>query len=170
MVRKQDVREVEEAAETIGGLLRRAVEATIADRVPDRAREAVGEFLTIDASAAPDSGSGPAQLLATLTLSRWLGLVREELADRPDRVEQVLGWIEDNVGRRFRARARYTSGVLESEAAAGEITTYRAGLGDDFLASLIWLVAGSVAVFGGGDMAWLQRLDGGAPAVTSGLL
>jgi hypothetical protein len=170
MVGKREIQEVEEAAEAIGGLLRRAVEATITDRVPDRAREAVGEFLSIDRSAAPGSTSGPAQLLATLTLSRWLGLARDRLTDRPQRVGEVLAWIEENLGKRYRARARYTAPVLESEAGAGEITSYRAALQDDFLATLIWLVAGTVAVYADGDIAWLEALDAGAPPVTSGLL
>lgn len=170
MASKQELREVEEAAEAIGGLLMRAVAATIAAPSPVPAREAVGEFLSIDTSAAPDSGSGPAQLLATLTLSRWFGLVREELADRPRRVDEVLAWIEDNVGKRYRARARYTASVLESEAGAGEITTYRPALQDDFLATLVWLLAGAVALYGGGDVAWLKGLERGGASAVGGLL
>ena len=171
MASKQELREVEQAAEAIGGLLMRAVEATVAEPSPVPSREAVGEFLSIDRSAAPDSVSGPAQLLATLTLSRWLGLVREELADRPQRVDEVLDWIEENLGKRYRARARYTSPALESAAGAGDITTYRPALQDDFLATLVWLLAGAVAVYGAGDIAWLKALEPAGPSATvSGLL
>jgi len=166
MASKQELREVEEAAEAIGGLLVRAVEATVEDASPVPAREAVGEFLSIDAHAAPDSGSGPAQLLATLTLSRWLGQVREALVDQPQRVDEILSWIEESLGKRYRARTRYTSPVLESEAGAGEITTYRAALQDDFLATLVWLLAGAVAVFGGGDVAWLKALEPGGESMS----
>ena len=170
MASKQELREVEEAAEAIGGLLLRAIEATVTEASPVPAREAVGEFLAIDSSAAPGSGSGPAQLLATLTLSRWLGLAREELTDHPQRVDEVLAWIEENLGKRYRARARYTAPVLASEAGAGEITTYRAALQDDFLATLVWLLAGVVACYGGGDVDWLKGLEPGGASAVSGLL
>jgi hypothetical protein len=36
---------------------------------------------------------------------------------------------------------------------------YSQALGDDFLPSLVWLVAGVVAVYGEGDVAWLRDLE-----------
>jgi hypothetical protein len=56
-----------------------------------------------------------------------------------------VAWIEENLGRRYRARARYTASAPESEAGAAEITTYRPALQDDFLATLVWLLAGAVS-------------------------
>ncbi|TQM01730.1 hypothetical protein [Pseudonocardia kunmingensis] len=160
MARKRDRKEVDLAVEAIGGLLIEAVQATITDRVPGPARECAEEFAAIDDGVAPDDEGGPTGLMATLTLVRWLSSAREELLDRPARVDEVLAWIEDALGRRYRARARYTSGMLESEAGVRESMEYVDALQEDFLPSLIWLVAGVVAVYHEGDVGWLRRLHG----------
>jgi hypothetical protein len=166
MSSKKEQRAFEEVAGIIGGLLRTAVAATVADPAPDPAREAVTEFLDIDENAdSVNPAGGPAELLATLTLVRWHSLAREELADRPQRVEEVLAWIEVNLGRRYRARARYTSPIMESEEGAREIVVYRDALEEEFLPTLVWLLAGVVALYGNGDTAWLERLESGAPAL-----
>ena len=162
----KDQRAFEEVAEIIGDLLRKAVSATISEKAPEPAREAVGEFFDLDENAGSvDAAGGPTELLATLTLVRWHSLAREELADRPQRVEEVLAWIEANIGKRYRARARYTSPILESEEGAREMVVYRDALEEEFLATLIWLLAGAVALYGDGDIAWLERLESGAPAL-----
>lgn len=155
--------EVQQALEAIGNLLADAVQATIDEPSPDPARQCARQFFDIDAHAAPDEDGGPAQMMALLTLVRWLSLAREELADRPDRpgrVEDVLGWIEEHLGKRYRARARYTSGLLESKDAAGEVAIYQHALQEEFLPALVWLLAGAVARFGEGKIAWLRALDG----------
>jgi hypothetical protein len=170
MSSKKEQRAFEEVTGIVGDLLRQAVAATVSDRVPDRAREAVGEFLDIDDSAGVDAGGGPTELLAMLTMVRWHSLAREELTDRPERVEEVLAWIEENLGKRYRARARYTSAIMVSEKGAQEIVAYRSALEEDFLATLIWLLAGAVALYGDGDIAWLDALEAGAPSVASGLM
>jgi len=160
MPRERDRREVDLAVEAIGDLLIKAVQATVTDREPDPARECVAEFVAIDDRVAPDDDGGPTELMATLTLVQWLSAAREELSDRPGRVDGVLAWIEDALGRRYRARARYTAGTLESEAGARESMEYARALQEDFLPSLIWLVAGVVAVHRDGDVEWLRRLAG----------
>jgi hypothetical protein len=160
MARRRDQEELEQAAKAVGGLLVDAVVATIADGTPGPARECVGEFRAIDDRVAPEDEGGPTVLVATLTLVQWLSAARKELLDRPGRVEEVLGWIEDAMGRRYRARARYTSGVLRSADGARESMEYAGALQDDFLPSMIWLVAGVVAVYGEGDVKWLRRLTG----------
>jgi hypothetical protein len=166
MSSKKEQRAFEEVSGIVGDLLRSAVEATVTDLSPDPAREAIGEFIDIDERAAAlDSRGGPTELLATLTLVRWHSLAREELADRPQRVEEVLAWIEDNLGKRYRARARYTSPIMLSEEGAREMVVYRSALEEEFLATLIWLLAGAVALYGDGDIAWLEHLDSGAPAL-----
>jgi hypothetical protein len=168
---KKEQKAFAEVAGIVGDLLRRAVEATVTDRVPDRAREAVGEFLDVDdRAAAVDATGGPTELLATLLLVRWHALAREALVDRPQRVEEVLAWIEENIGRRYRARARYTSAIMQSEEGAQEIAMYRDALEEDFLATLIWLLAGAVALYGDGNVGWLDALEAGRPPVTSGLV
>ncbi len=168
MSQKQDQRAFEEVAGLIGDRLRSAVAATVADPAPDPARAAVGELLDADDRAmAVDASGGPTELLATLTLVRWHSLAREALADRPQRVAEVLAWIEGNIGRRHRARARYTAPIMESEEGAQQIVVYRSALEEEFLATLIWLLAGAVALYGDGDIAWLDALDARAPSVTS---
>ena len=167
MSRKRELQQVEQAAETIGGLLMTAVEGTIADRSPEPARRCVGTFVELDRQSAPDDEGGPAQLLAMLTMVRWLSAVREELADRPERVEEVVGWIEDALGKRYRYRARYTSGALESEEGAGEVPASQRALRDEFLPTLIWLLAGAVAVHGGGEISWLRDLAAGSGSAAS---
>ncbi len=171
MAQNKEQRAFEEVAGIIGGLLRKAVSATISERAPDPAREAVTELLDTDEKAGSvDAAGGPTELLATLMLVRWHSLARQELADRPERVEDVLAWIETNLGRRYRARAGYTSPIMRSEEGAREIVVYRSALEEEFPATLIWLLAGAVALYGDGNIAWLERLDSRAPAVTSALL
>ena len=156
---KRDERQVQQVAEAITGLLAESVKETIAQRSPEPARECVRELLAIDRAAAPEEAGGPAELMATLGLIRWAGLARIELGARPGWVEEVLAWIKDELGSRYRARARYTSGALRGDAEAAEIMLYSQALGDDFLPSLVWLVAGTVAVYGQGDVAWLRDLE-----------
>ena len=171
MAFRKEQRALEAVAGIVGDLLQKAVSATVTERTPDPAREMVGELLDIDDRAgSAEAGGGPTELLATLTLVRWHSLAREALADRPQRVAEVLAWIEENIGRRYRARARYTAPIMESEEGAQEIVVYRSALEDEFLATLIWLLAGIVALYGDGDIAWLEELDGRAAAVASALL
>ena len=161
---KRDERQIQQVAEAIAGLLAEAVKETVERRTPGPARECTGALLEIDRQAAPEDEGGPAELMATLTLVRWAGLARAELADQPGWVDEVMAWIQDALGTRYRARARYTSGALRSEQDAAEIMLYAQALGDDFLPSLVWLIAGAVAVHGAGDTAWLRDLERGALA------
>lgn len=159
----REQRQIELAVEALDAILLQAVQETITDARPDPARETVGELIELDERHGSVDNRGTGRLVAVLSLAAWLGAVREELADQPQRVDEVLDWIEESLGRRYRARARYTSGPLMSESAADEIADYMDALGDDFIPSLIWLLAGAVARYGDGDVAWLRRLRG-APA------
>lgn len=162
MLSKRERQQVEEAAEAVVEVLRESVRATVADPGPGHARQVVGGLLTMDQRA--DAQDGPARLMTTYTLLGWLTAVRAELSDRPERVDTVLGWIGENVGSRYRARARYTSAALRSDDEAGEIVEYLEALGDDFLPSLVWLLAGAVACYGDGDVEWLLSLEEAAAA------
>lgn len=161
---KRELQQVQQVAEAVTGLLAEAVKETIEQRSPQPSRECIAELLDVDRRAAPDENGGPAELMATLGLVRWAGLARRELGDRPDWVEEVLVWVEEALGKRYRARARYTAGALRSEQEAGEIMIYAGALREDFLPSLLWLVAGTVALHGAGDVAWLRDLERGAMA------
>ena len=157
---KADEREFQQVAEAITALLAEAVKETVEQRSPEPARECVAGLVDLDRHAAPEDEGGPAELMATLALVRWAGLARVELGeDHPGWVEDVLAWVEETLGKRYRARARYTSGALRSEEEAGEIMIYAGALREDFLPSLVWLIAGAVALHGGGDIAWLRDLE-----------
>jgi hypothetical protein len=156
---KREEREIQQVADALIGLLAEAVRETIAQRSPQPARECIAELLDVDRHVAPEDTGGPAELMATLGLIRWAGLARQQLADRPGWVEAALDWVGDALGRRCRARARYTSGALRSEDEAGEIMMYAEALREDFLPSLVWLIAGTVAVHGGGGIGWLRDLE-----------
>lgn len=167
MTDERGAREIAQAAEAIGDLLYRAVEATLEEPSPDPGRQATAQFVEIDDRAAPDGDGGPAQLMATLTLVRQLSLVREATADRPERIDEALGWIGETMGKRYAARARYVTGVLKSEAATADVPGMRQVLLSEFIPSLVWLLTASVAVSGGGDLDWLRDLETGTPSTAS---
>lgn len=150
-----------QAAASVGDLLAEAVRATLEHRTPDAARHAAAELVRVDERAAPENRGGPAQLIGMLTLVRWLSLVRGAVPDRADRVDAVLARVEDVLGKRCRARAKYVSGALVDDEAAAEVPAAQAALQTEFLPALTWLVAGSVAEFGDGDLAWLRGLEDG---------
>lgn len=150
-----------QAAASVGNLLADAVRATLEHRTPDPARAAAAELVRVDERAAPEHRGGPAQLMGMLTLVRWLSLVREATPDRPDRVDAVLARVEDVLGKRCRARAGFVCGALVDDERAGEVPAAQAALQEEFLPALTWLAAGSVAVFGDGEVAWLRGLENG---------
>lgn len=150
-----------QAAASVGDLLADAARATLEHRSPDPARHAAAELVRVDERAAPEHRSGPAQLMGMLTLVRWLSLVREATPDRTDRADVVLARVEELLGKRYRARAKFVSGALVDDERAAEVPTAQAALQTEFLPALTWLVAGSVAEFGDGDVAWLRGLENG---------
>lgn len=156
-----ELREMEQAATSVGELLADAVQATLDHRTPDAARQAAAELVGVDDRAAPEHQGGPAQLMGMLTLVRWLSLAREATPDRAERAEEALGRVEELLGKRYRARARYVSGALRNGEEAADVHTAQTALQAEFLPALTWLVAGAVAEFGGGDIAWLRGLEDG---------
>jgi hypothetical protein len=160
---KRDAQQIQQVAEAVTGLILEAIRATIEQRSPEPARECIGELISVDRAAVPDEGGGPAELMATLSLVRWATLVRVGVGEQPDWIAAALAWVEQTLGPRYRARSRYTSGALRSEEEAAEVMMYRESLRGDFLPSLLWLIAGVVAVYGDGDVDWLRALERGAP-------
>lgn len=156
-----ELREMEQAATSVGDLLADAVQATLDRRTPDAARQAAAELVGVDDRAAPEHQGGPAQLMGMLTLVRWLSLVREATPDRADRTEVVLARVEELLGKRYRARAKFVSGAMVDDDRAAEVPEAQAALRTEFLPALTWLVAGAVAEFGHGDVAWLRGLEDG---------
>lgn len=159
MLSKQEQGQLDEAIAELAAALRQAVQDTVTAGGPAPAREAISQLLETHHHDMHSGGACPAELMVGDQLVAWLRLVRHALGDRPQRVDEVLGWIEEAIGRRYRARARYTSCALDSESAEPLTMHYRDALGADFLPSLIWLLAGAVARYGDGDVEWLRRLE-----------
>lgn len=152
-------RDVERAAEAVGDALRQAVEATIAEHSPEPARETIMEIIDTGRHAPTPDGGNPAAMMTTYLLLHWLGNVRAALVDHPDRVAEILAWVEEHLGHRCRLRARYTAVALDGPDGVDEIAEYARGLGADFMPSIVWLLAGAVARFGDGDVGWLQQIQ-----------
>ena len=156
---KRYERQIQQVAEAITGLLADAVKETIEQRSPEPARQCIARLLHLDREAAPEDESGPAELMATLGLVRWAGLARRDVGERPGWVEEVLAWIEESLGRRYRARARYTSGALRSDEDASEIMIYVGRLQRRLPALADLVDRRGVARYGEGDVGWLRDLD-----------
>lgn len=159
MLNKREQRQLDEAIAALAAELRQAVQDTVTVGGPKPAREASNQLLENHHGDTLRDRTCPDQLMVGYQLVAWLSMVRHALGDQPQRVDEVLGWIEEAVGRRYRVRARYTSAVLESEDAESQAMHYRDALGADFLPSLIWLLAGAVARYGDGDVEWLRSLE-----------
>jgi hypothetical protein len=153
--------QVAAAAERLSGLIVASVAQTIEHRSAEPSRVYLSGLLNQAAGDSADEARAT-ELMTTLILVRWVSVAREQLpvdAD-PDPVTAVLGWIKETLGSRFAARARYTTGPLKGEETAAEMMQYRNALAGDFLPSLVWQLAGIVALYGEGDVAWLRRLVG----------
>lgn len=158
MLSRRQERDVRRAAEAVDTVLLDAVARTAAEPDAEPARHVLAELMTYDER--PEFGdSAPTRMMAFVALAGRLADVRSALADRPERAEQVLGWVGEHLGPRCRARARYTSGMLVDDAAANEASEYVDALREDFLPSLVWLLAGAVARFADGDVDWLRRIE-----------
>lgn len=144
--------DVAAAADRVSELILEAVEQTLAERSPEPGRQ----YLT-GLSGGRTDDERATELMVTLILVRWLSVARDTV-DAPDLVEPVLAWIGAELGKRFAARARYTSGPLVGEETAAEIMGYRDALRGDFLPSLVWQLAAVVALHGEGDPEWLRTL------------
>lgn len=145
--------------DVIADALMKAVRDTLTEGSPEPARTTIARLALADDEAVGSDGPQPCWTMAFLTLARWMDVTRTELADRPDRAGEVLSWIEATLGRRCCARARYTVPALESQTAMEETVAYAEGLGEDYLPTMIWIMAAVAARYGDGDPDWLLRLD-----------
>lgn len=146
-------RELDAMVETMEGVLLDAVEETLQSGSPAPARDRIARVTeTDDELGTFGSGTPPGQTFALIILTRWLGTAGAG-ADSED----LLGWIGDNLGSRYRARSKYMIGVLDPGTAAETVRLYGDALGDDFLPALIWIASALVARYGDGDPAWLRQ-------------
>lgn len=150
---------IEQAYGFVSDTLAAAVRETIERRDPEPARDAVRRVTAIDDEVAVGDEPPPGWSLAFLVLADWFDVARTELADRPDRTDRALDWIEEHLGRRYRSRASYTIAPLTSIEDARETSHYVDALGNDFLASMVWAAAAVTDLYPdeGGTWDWLRR-------------
>jgi len=153
--------EMVEILEFVAGDLEGAVRQTLADRSHEPARVTITALTRMDDEFSATDEPPPGWTLSFLTLARWLRAVGTTLAERPERDDEVLAWIETNLGRRYRARSRYTIGAFRGSE---ELATYIDALGEDFLPTLVWIAAAAVELYGDGDPGWARRLAEAADA------
>ncbi|MBC3190863.1 hypothetical protein H7X46_07285 [Pseudonocardia sp. C8] len=150
MARAKDGLDIEDAYRLVSDVLAGAVRETLAEPGPDPARFAVRQLTAVD-DELPEEATPPGWSLAFLVLADWYDAARTALSGTDDRAERALGWIERNLGRRYAARARYTITPLVDPANARETSLYVEALGEDFLPTMVWTVAGLVAEFPADD-------------------
>jgi hypothetical protein len=148
-------REFDELVEEVQGLLLEAVRETIESGSPEPARSRIAVIVEIDEGVtAFHSGPPPGQTVAFVCLIRWLTRSARDDTFRPE-PDEVLGWIGQHVGARYRARAGYLIGTLDPDRAEDVAALYAEALGDDFLPTLLWIAAALTALHGHGDSSWL---------------
>lgn len=138
--------DVEGAYRLVSDVLADAVRETLAEPGPEPARVAVRRLTAVDRDV-PEDATPPGWSLAFLVLADWYDAARTALADTDDRADRALGWVEQHLGHRYAARARYTVTPLVDPADARETSHYVDALGPDFLPTMVWTVAGLVAEF-----------------------
>lgn len=139
----------------IEGRLMRAVEDTLRTDSPTPAREEIRIFETSDGDLVDPGETPPAQAMAFATLLGWLA----NRGPRPvpsTATQRVPAWVRQALGDGPADAVDRVVGILggdeeRSAALAGPADA----LGAEFLPALVWMAAGLVAVYGGGDARWL---------------
>lgn len=165
--RDTDDHDVDAMIEEIADLLERTIARTLETGSPEPARSVFARIVEVDEDVTAFSGEmPPGQLFALVTLARWLTVVRP--GPESAVADEVLCWIGEHLGPRYRARARYLVGVLDPATATETVQLYADALADDFQPTLIWIAAALTAIYGDGDPAWLRRESAKAPPTASG--
>jgi hypothetical protein len=152
-------REMAEAVELVGDTIEDAIRETLEQRSPEPARAAIEQLTQVDDEFTLAGEPPPGWTMGYITLVQWARSAAGALADRPDRAADVLTWIENHIGRRYAARARYTVGMIGDADNSDEIALYLDALRDDFLPTLVWIMAAVVDLYGGGDPGWARKLE-----------
>lgn len=150
-------RELDFMIEEIVQMLQHAVRVTLETNSPEPARSEIARVIAIDDEIGDVDEPPPGQMITLLVLARWLATTAQEL-DQPV-ADEVLDWIADNIGARYRARARYVIGVLDPADAAEALQQYADALAEDFLPTLIWIATALVALHGDRDPGWLTPVS-----------
>jgi hypothetical protein len=151
--------------EIIDDRVRRAVADTLASSSPEPAREEVRCLVASDGEIAPpdlapdDPSGAPAQALAFAVLIGWLANRGPRPIPAAART-RVPEWVRSTLGAEPAAAVDRVIGILGSDAERAEaIGPVAEELGDDYLAALLWVAAGLVALYGEGDVAFLPGPD-----------
>ncbi|MPZ65572.1 MAG: hypothetical protein GEU83_08650 [Pseudonocardiaceae bacterium] len=148
-------RELDKMVEAMEGLLLDAVGETLDSGLPAPARDRIARVIEIDDEVDSfESGPPPGQTFALIILTSWLST---PMAGHRADADEVLDWIGDNLGARYRARAKYVIGMLDPNSAAETVQLYGDALADDLLPTLIWIASALVARYGDGNPASLSH-------------
>lgn len=165
--------DVGDLLELLDSALRRAVHRTISEALSEPAREVASMIIAGDVEAmqadsqAPAVDGDPAPLgegslglsLAFAVLAGWLTAMREDRPGVPMAVAAVE-WVRTELGEAPAAAALRASGLLGAEHDADlTVQGLLDELQEEFVPALVWLTAGAVARFGGGDVTRLPSLD-----------
>lgn len=162
--------EDELVVEIIDDRVRKAVVDTLGTSSPEPAREEVRCLVASDGEmgdpdADPDGiGGAPAQGMALMILLGWLAnrgprpIPTSARTRVPEWAARTLG---DGPGAVVAQLIGITGGEEERNAALGETSD---DLEDDFLAGLMWIAAGLVALYGDGDPNTYLAFPEGVPA------
>lgn len=138
-------------------VLTSVISDTITSGSPEPARRYARELVERDERAEiSQSDPPPGQTVALIMLCQWLAAWTPEDGGRPD-PDQVLEWIAEHIGPRYRARARYLIALLgdDSQRASEAIELYADALRDDFLPAVVWIASALTALHGPPDRAWI---------------
>jgi hypothetical protein len=140
----------------VEGRLFRTVGDTLAAASPTPAREEIRIFEASDGDVAVSDQAPPAQAMAFAVLLGWLSNRGPRPIPTTAR-ERVPQWVRQTLGGGPADAVDRVVGILgtddERQAALAEPADE---LGGDFLPAMVWMAAGLVAVYGGGDGAsWL---------------
>ncbi|WP_181782423.1 hypothetical protein [Pseudonocardia pini] len=165
-----DSDETDLVVEIIDDRVRRAVVDTLGTSSPEPAREEVRCLVASDGeTAGPEAdpegfGGAPAQWMALAVLLGWLGNHGPRPIPTAART-RVPEWAGRTLGERPGEVVAQLIGIIGSEEERHAVLGPEAdALEDDFLAGLMWIAAGLVALYGDGDANTYLAFPEGVPA------
>jgi hypothetical protein len=165
-----DADENELVVEILDDRVRSAVRDTLAARSPEPAREEVRCLVESDGEMGDpdvvpgDLGGAPAQGMALAILLGWLANRGPRPIPTAART-RVPEWAAETLGPRAGKVTAQLIGITGSEDGRREALGSTADeLGEDFLAGLMWIAAGLVALYGEGDVNTYLAFPEGVPA------
>lgn len=154
--------EVDELVDLLDAMLRDTVGRTVSEPSAEPARH-IARLIHSggDCLAGPDAEDGAVLSFTFAVLAGWLTGARER-DPATAMAADAVAWVRSEIGDGPADSAVRAGALLGPPSPAGADLTVQQladALGEDFLPALLWLSAGAVARFGGGDPAWLPALD-----------